>query len=76
VAGSSRSHSRYRVVFRGESELLGAAFPDLTLEFEDGNTVLSGTIRDRAQLQGMLARADSLGFELVSVNSVASESDD
>ena len=54
--------SRYRVVFRGESDVLAAAFPDLTSEFQDGNTVLTGTILDPAHLQGMLAQADSLGF--------------
>jgi hypothetical protein len=61
---------RYRIAFRGESDVLTAAFPDLTPSFEGGNTVLTGEILDRAQLQGILVRADSLGFELVSVNPV------
>jgi hypothetical protein len=62
--------SRYRIAFRGESDTLAAAFPDLAPSFEGGNTVLTGAILDRAQLQGILARADSLGFELVSVNPI------
>jgi hypothetical protein len=32
--------------------------------------VLTGAIVDRSQMQGILVRADSLGFELVSVNPV------
>jgi hypothetical protein len=65
----------YRVVFRGESDVLAAAFPGLTSEFEGGNTVLSGRILDRSQLQGILAQADSLGFELVSVNPIEAVGD-
>jgi hypothetical protein len=62
--------TRYRIVFHGESDALAAAFPDLTPSFEGGNTVLTGAIVDRAQMQGILAHADSLGFELVSVNPI------
>jgi hypothetical protein len=61
---------RYRIAFRGESDALATAFPDLMSSFEGGNTVLTGEIVDRAQLQGILVRADSLGFELVSVNPI------
>ena len=63
----------YQVVFRGESDVLASAFPDLTSEFANGNTVLTGPIIDRAHLQGVLTQAESLGFELVSVNPVATE---
>ena len=64
---------RYRVVFRGASVVLARAFPDLTPEFVGGNTVLVGTIFDQAQLLGMLERADSLGFELISLNPIKPE---
>jgi hypothetical protein len=61
-------------VFRGESDVLTTVFPDLTATFEEGNTVLTGAIPDRAHLQGLLAQADSIGFELVSVNPIGRES--
>ena len=69
---TSRRHRDYRVVFHGESETLARAFPDLRAEFGEGNTALVGTIRDQSQLLGMLERADSLGFELVSLNPIES----
>ena len=70
MASSRERGGRYQIVFRGESDILAAAFPALTHEFEHGNTVLTGTILDHAQLQGLLAQADSLGFELVSLNPI------
>jgi hypothetical protein len=66
---------RYRIVFRGESAVLARAFPDLTPEFVGGDTTLVGTIVDQAQLLGMLERADSLGFELVSLNPIKPETE-
>lgn len=37
----------------------------------DGNTVLSGPLRDQAELQGILSRLASLGIELISVNTLS-----
>ena len=37
----------------------------------DGNTVLSGLLRDQAELQGILSRLASLGIELISVNTLS-----
>jgi hypothetical protein len=37
----------------------------------EGNTVLSGSLRDQAELQGMLSRLGDLGLELISVNTSA-----
>ena len=45
----------------------------MVVQMVDGNTVLSGRILDRAELQGILAQADSLGFELVSVNPIEAD---
>jgi hypothetical protein len=70
---TGRRHQGFRVVFRGESETLARAFPDLRAEFADGNTALVGTIRDQSELLGMLERADSLGFALVSLNPTETE---
>jgi len=38
----------------------------------DGNTVLSGPLRDQAELQGILFRLADLGLELISVTTSSS----
>jgi len=42
----------------------------ITLE-EDGNTLLTGTAVDQAELHGILKKVRDLGMTLLSVNSVA-----
>lgn len=37
----------------------------------DGNTVLSGTLRDQAELRGILSHLADLGLELISVNTLS-----
>ncbi len=37
----------------------------------DGNTVLSGPLRDQAELQGVLSYLAKLGLELISVNTLS-----
>jgi hypothetical protein len=37
----------------------------------EGNTVLSGPLRDQSELQGMLSRLADLGLELISVNTIS-----
>ena len=37
----------------------------------DGNTVLSGNLRDQAELRGILSRLADLGLELISVNTLS-----
>jgi len=37
----------------------------------DGNTVLSGPLRDQAELQGILSYLANLGLELISVNTLS-----
>lgn len=67
----SRSRGqRYRVVFRGQSEVLAAAFPEFESEYDGDNTALVGTIVDQAQLLGLVDRANSLGFVVVSLNPI------
>jgi len=36
----------------------------------DGNTVLSGPLRDQAQLEGLLSQLFRMGVQLISVSSV------
>ena len=44
-----------------------AAFPDLHAEEHGSETVLTGEVRDRSALYGILARLDALGLELIDV---------
>jgi hypothetical protein len=43
------------------------AFPDLQGEEHGSETVLTGEVRDRAALYGILARLDALGLELIEI---------
>jgi hypothetical protein len=42
----------------------------MTLAREAGTTILSGPVRDQAELQGLLQRVAGLGLTLVSANAV------
>jgi hypothetical protein len=58
----------YRLVVEGElSDDLGYAFDGMTLTRSRGNTVLTGPVRDQAELQGFLQRVSSLGLTLLEV---------
>jgi hypothetical protein len=47
----------YRLTVQGElSDNLQPAFPGMELARSDGNTALAGTVRDQAELQGLLRR--------------------
>jgi len=63
---------RYRVVVRGRGgfELTGT-FEHLELESQAGESSLTGTFADQAQLFGLLDRLQDLGIHIVSVNPVA-----
>ena len=39
----------------------------------DGNTVLSGPVRDRATVSGLLSRLSNLGFQLISFSTANTE---
>ena len=41
------------------------AFDGMTLTRSDGNTTLTGPVRDQAELQGLLQRVSSLGLTLL-----------
>lgn len=61
----------YRVVVRGRlGEYLASAFEELELESRAGETSLTGTFADQAQLHGLLDRLRDLGIQLVSINPV------
>jgi hypothetical protein len=67
--GHSSAHARYRVVIRGRlSEHLASAFEPLEVDSEPGQTTLTGTFADQAQLHGLLDRLRDLGIHLISAN--------
>jgi len=58
----------YRVTVDGElSETLASAFGSMRSESVDGKTILTGPIRDQAELQGLLTRIAALGLTLLEV---------
>jgi hypothetical protein len=62
---------RYRVVIRGRlGEHLADAFGPLELDPRPGQTSLTGTFTDQAQLHGLLDQLRDLGIHLISVNPV------
>lgn len=53
---------------RGEfGPSLAAAFPDCETSIENGETRITASVRDEAELFGVLERLRDLGAELVSV---------
>jgi hypothetical protein len=61
--------THYQIVVRGElSQRFSMAFEGMSLEAEDGQTVITGPVVDQAHLHGLLDRVRDLGLELVSVN--------
>jgi len=62
--------SRYRIVLRGRlSKRFESAFEGMTLEHAPGRTVLTGEVRDQAQLYGVLDQVRDFGIDLLSVES-------
>jgi hypothetical protein len=62
---------RYRIVVRGRlGEHLAAGFGEFELAFEAGQSSLTGSVHEQAQLHGLLDRLGDLGIPLVSVNPV------
>jgi hypothetical protein len=62
---------QYRLVVEGElSDRTGPAFEGMTLRREEGNTVLTGPVRDQAELQGLLQRVSDFGLTLLSATAI------
>jgi hypothetical protein len=60
-------HLAYRLELEGELIDRGAhGFDAVNLTYERGRTVLVGSVRDQAELQGLLQRVSSCGLTLVS----------
>ena len=61
--------ARYRVVIRGRvGHELADTFEHLEVESSGGESSLTGTFADQAQLYGLLDRLRDLGIAIVSVN--------
>jgi hypothetical protein len=71
MEGQTSDHVRYQVVVRGRlGEHLASAFGHLELDSRPGQTALTGTFADQAQLHGLLDQLRDLGIHLISVNPV------
>ncbi len=65
------SSREYRLVVKGElSDAMGPAFEGMNLTRGDGTTTLTATIRDQAELQGVLQRITDLGLTLLDLTAV------
>lgn len=66
----------YRLVVEGElSDPAGRAFEGMTLTRELGKTVLTGSVRDQAELQGLLQRVSDLGLTLLDATALDERSE-
>jgi hypothetical protein len=66
----------YQIIVRGElSRRYRTVFEGMTLVVGDGQTTITGPVRDQTHLHGLLDRVGSLGLELVSVTPLAPTSE-
>jgi hypothetical protein len=64
----------YRIVVRSElSDRYASTFEGMRMETKDGQTILTGEIKDQPHLFGILERLSSLGLELLSVEALSEE---
>jgi hypothetical protein len=69
MEGQTSGHMRYRVVVGGRfGKHLASAFGHLEVDSRPGQTTLTGTFADQAQLHGLLDQLRDLGIYLISVN--------
>jgi hypothetical protein len=65
------SDRTYRLIVEGElSDHLASGVPGMTLTRIDGNTELTGLVRDQAELQGLLSRVADFGLTLLEARAV------
>ena len=64
--------SDYCIVVEGElGPRYAAAFASMRLDAHDGTTTITGTIKDDAELRGLLDEVSELGLSLISVTPVS-----
>ena len=61
----------YRLIVEGElSDTLEPAFHGMTLTRAEGNTALTGNVRDQAELQGLFRRVADFGLTLLEAKAI------
>jgi hypothetical protein len=61
----------YRIVVRSElSDRYALAFEGMKMQTKEGETILTGEVKDQPHLFGILHRINSLGLELLSVQAL------
>jgi hypothetical protein len=61
----------YRIVVRRElSDRYALAFEGMKMQTKDGDTILTGEVKDQPHLFGNLDRINGLGLELLSVQAL------
>jgi hypothetical protein len=64
----------YRIVVRSElTDRYACAFVGMELETKNGQTILTGEVKDQPHLFGILDRLNSLGLELLSVQALSED---
>jgi len=64
----------YRIVVRGElSDRYAADFEGMQMQPKDGDTILTGEVKDQPHLFGILNRLKGLGLELLSVQALSED---
>jgi hypothetical protein len=64
----------YRIVVRSElSDRYASAFEGMQMEAKNGQTILTGEVKDQPHLFGILARTNALGLELLSVQAFSED---
>ena len=61
----------YLIVVRGElTDSYASAFEDMEMETKDGQTILTGEVKDQPHRFGILDRINGLGLQLLSVQAM------
>jgi hypothetical protein len=64
----------YRIVVRSEfTDRYASDFEGMEMETKNGQTILSGEVKDQPHLFGILDRLNSLGLELLSVQALSED---
>ena len=68
MSGGADHRTGYELVVRGElDERFAYLFGDMRMEHIMGKTILSGPVRDQAELHGFIERIEELHLELLLV---------
>jgi hypothetical protein len=69
-----RKGTIYRIVVRSElSDRYASAFEGMEMETKEGQTILTGEVKDQPHLFGILNHLNSLGLELLSVQAFSED---